>query len=187
MNPSPARLAALEPRCHTDEALGFFDELPTVAIEEIIGRWRGRELATGHPWDGLLSASGWYGKQFDGPESAHPLLFRTPKGRLFPLDPGRVPLGLVGHVPVTAVRAGRRLLGGLTPLLQARGTKARLRNVEHRGKVSAAMIYDQVPIIDVFRRVDTDTLLGLMDLRTMRQPYFFVLARDAEPQTPSCP
>jgi hypothetical protein len=177
MNES-ARLAALEPRCSTDEALGFFDGLPTVAIDELTGRWRGRELATGHPWDGLLSASGWYGKQFDGPESVHPLLFRTPTGTLFPLDPGRIPLSLVGHVPVTAVSAGRRLLDGIVPLLRARGPKARLRNVEHRGKVSAAMIYDQLPIIDVFRRIDATTLLGVMDLRNARQPYFFVLTRD---------
>jgi hypothetical protein len=178
MNESAARLAALEPRCSTDEALGLFDGLPTVAIDELTGRWRGRELATGHPWDGLLSASGWYGKQFDGPESVHPLLFRTPRGTLFPLDPGRIPLSLVGHVPVTAVSAGRRLLDGIMPLLRARGPKARLRNVEHRGKVSAAMIYDQLPIIDVFRRVDATTLLGVMDQRNARQPYFFVLTRD---------
>jgi hypothetical protein len=25
----------------------------------------GTDLATGHPMDGLLEASGWYGKQFD--------------------------------------------------------------------------------------------------------------------------
>ena len=39
------------------------------------------------------------------------------------------------------------------------------------------MIYDQLPIIDVFRRVDDDTLLGLMDFRAVPLPYFFVLAR----------
>ena len=39
------------------------------------------------------------------------------------------------------------------------------------------MIYDRQPIIDVFRRVDDVTLLGVMDLRGMSQPYFFVLTR----------
>lgn len=35
-----------------------------------------------------------------------------------------------------------------------------------------------MPIIDVFRRVDADTLLGVMDLRGSA-PYVFVLQRDA--------
>ena len=39
------------------------------------------------------------------------------------------------------------------------------------------MIYDQLPIIDVFRRIDGTTLLGLMDMRALPQPYFFVLTR----------
>jgi len=173
-----ARLAALEPRCTTDQALAFFDALPAVSIDDIRGRWAGRELTTGHPWDGLLTASGWYGKQFDSPDAVHPLLFRTPKGTLFPVDPARIPLRLAGRVPAAAVSAGRRLLLDVsTPLLRARGPKARLRDLQHRGKVGAAMIYDQLPIIDVFRRIDGTTLLGLMDMRALPQPYFFVLTR----------
>ena len=39
------------------------------------------------------------------------------------------------------------------------------------------MIYDGLPILDHFRAVDAATLLGLMDLRGMAQPYFFVLRR----------
>ena len=42
------------------------------------------------------------------------------------------------------------------------------------GKVSAAMIYDHLPIIDIFRRVDEDTLLGVMDMRGLADPYFFI-------------
>jgi hypothetical protein len=175
MSDAGAWLTRLEARCSTDEALEFFDAVPTVAADEIRGRWRGRELATGHPWDGLLTASGWYGKQFDGPDAVHPLLFGTPKGTLFPVDPARIPVGLVGRLPVAGASAGRRLLDVAVPLLRAGGPKARLRNLEHRGKVSAAMIYDRQPIIDVFRRVDDVTLLGVMDLRGMSQPYFFVL------------
>jgi hypothetical protein len=40
------------------------------------------------------------------------------------------------------------------------------------------MIYDHVPVIDVFRRVDEHTLLGVMDQRDVDQLYFFVLQRD---------
>jgi hypothetical protein len=178
MTEAAVRLAALEPRCTTHQALEFFDALPTVSANDIRGRWAGRELKTRHPWDGLLTASGWYGKQFDSPEAVHPLLFQTPNGTLFPVNPARIPLNLAGRVPLAAVSAARRLLDVTLPLLRAHEPKARLRNLEHRGKVSAAMLYDQLPIIDVFRRIDDMTLLGLMDMRAAARPYFFVLTCD---------
>ena len=40
------------------------------------------------------------------------------------------------------------------------------------------MVYDQLPINDVFRRLSDDTVIGAMDLRNSRKPYFFVLQRD---------
>ena len=64
------------------------------------------------------------------------------------------------------------------PLLVTSRPAARLRMVEHRGVVSAAMVYDDLPIIDAFRRVDDDTVLGVMDLRWQPHPYVFVLRRD---------
>jgi hypothetical protein len=51
--------------------------------------------------------------------------------------------------------------------------------MEHRGVMTAAMVYDDLPIIDVFREAAADTLLGLMDLRGLPQPFFFLLRRDA--------
>jgi hypothetical protein len=173
------RLAQLEPACSRAEALAFYDSLPGVPAASLAGRWRGRELATGHPMDGLLEASGWYGKQFDGVDRVHPLLFTRPDGGVFAVDPRRVPLGLAGHVPAGVVERGRRLLGLLEPALRTAEHRARLRDIEHRGTVSAAMVYDHLPIIDHFRAVDADTLLGLMDLRSTPEPYFFVLVRDA--------
>jgi hypothetical protein len=178
MSTTTARLATLETCCDTEQALAFFDALPTVSAAEITGRWKGRELRTGHPWDGLLTASGWYGKQFGGPDAVHPLVYRTARGVLFPVDPGRIPLSVAVHVPVIAVSAARRLLDVAMPLLRASGPRARLRDLRHRGKISAALVYDQRPIIDVFRRVDDATLLGLMDMRGLPRPYFFVLTRD---------
>ena len=69
------------------DALAFFDSLPTVALGEMIGRWRGSGLHTGSPLDGLLEAYGWYGKEFIGVETVHPLLFRGRGGRPRPVDP----------------------------------------------------------------------------------------------------
>ena len=45
--------------------------------------------------------------------------------------------------------------------------------------MTAAMVYDALPIIDVFRRICADTVLGLMDMRGLRDPFFFLLQRDA--------
>ncbi|KAI9261595.1 hypothetical protein BDA99DRAFT_560452 [Phascolomyces articulosus] len=42
-----------------------------------------------------------------------------------------------------------------------------LRRMEYRGVVSTAMIYDKQPIIDYFRYVNDDLLLGAMDTKVM--------------------
>ncbi|MGV9612534.1 DUF4334 domain-containing protein [Nocardia xishanensis] len=174
-----AELAALQTGgCTTEQAWALFDRLPGIRVAEVTtGRWRGEELDTGHPLDGVLVASGWYGKQFDGPDSVHPLLFADAAGTVFPVDPRRVPLSLAGKVPLSGVRMLRSMLPVLGPVLRTRNHTARLRDVEFRGVVSAAMVYDHLPIIDHFRRVDAHTLFGVMDLRGMAEPYFFVLRR----------
>lgn len=171
------RLAALEPECSSAAALAFFDDLPAVRAEELTGRWKGRELRTGHRLDGLLTASGWHGKQFDDTESVHPLLFSA-GGSVFPVEPRKMPLSLAGKVPVRTVDVARKLLGAVGPAVRTSKPRARLRNLEHRGVVTASMIYDHLPIIDSFRRVDEDTLLGVMDERGEPQPYVFILSRD---------
>ncbi|MBF6332128.1 DUF4334 domain-containing protein [Nocardia transvalensis] len=175
-----ARLRGLQVGgCTPQQAWELFDSLPAVRVDEITtGRWRGDELDTGHPWAGVLLESGWYGKQFDGSEAVQPLLFAGSDGAVFPIDPRRVPLALAGRIPMAGIRAARALLPVLRPLLRTRTPRARLRDLEYRGKVSAAMIYDHLPIIDIFRLVDDETLLGVMDLRGMTAPYFFILRRE---------
>lgn len=164
--------------CTAEQAWELFDRLPAARVAEVTGaRWRGEELDTGHRFAGVLVASGWYGKQFDDPESVHPLLFADESGSVFAVDPRRVPLGLAGKVPLAGVRTVRKLLPVLGPVIRTRRPAARLRDIEYRGVLSAAMVYDQLPIIDHFRRVDIDTLLGVMDMRGMGEPYFFVLRR----------
>jgi len=162
-------------RATTDQALKLYDGLDPVAVEFMVGTWRGAELPTGHPMDGLLSATGWYGKQFVDAETVHPLLFFTAdRGAAFPVNPALVPVGL--RLPVN--RSYHRLVTMARPLLGTARPAARLRATQFRGRVSATMIYDSKPIHDVFRRVDDATVLGVMDLRGARRPYFFVLRRD---------
>ncbi|KAJ5354832.1 hypothetical protein N7541_005876 [Penicillium brevicompactum] len=53
---------------------------------------------------------------------------------------------------------------------------ARLRQIEWNGKVSTAMVYDDVPIIDYFRYVRDDLLAGAMDAKTAPGgTYFFYI------------
>ncbi|GAA1724735.1 DUF4334 domain-containing protein [Microcella frigidaquae] len=172
-------LASLEQGAALSEALAFYDTLAPVAVPTMVGDWRGAGIPTGGPFDGLLENLGWHGKRFDSAESVHPLVFVGARGRLVNADPGRVPLGL-------AARHGQRFTGrataiafrALLPLLATRRPRARLRPVEYRGVTSAAMSYDQLPIIDVFRAVDDDTLVGAMDLRGLAEPYLFTLRRE---------
>jgi hypothetical protein len=160
------------------EALAFFDSLPPVPVEDVVGRWKGSELPTGSPLDGLLAAYGWWGKEMLDAESVHPLLFSGPHGP-YPVNPSLVPMALLRSRPQLA-SAGplRRAATLLLPLARTGRPAARLREVEHRGTVSAAMLYDALPIVDHFRRVADDVVLGLMDMRALPEPFFFVLRRD---------
>jgi len=45
------------------------------------------------------------------------------------------------------------------------------------GRVTAAMVYDRLPINDAFRRLDDDTVLGLMDQKGPAKTFVFVLRR----------
>ncbi|MFD2181033.1 DUF4334 domain-containing protein [Rhodoplanes azumiensis] len=174
-----ARLARLEAGATAADAMALFDALPSVPREAMTGRWRGRGLPTGHRFDGLLEALGWYGKEFVDSETVYPLLFRRRDGSLVALDPGRLPVGLLVRWPRLAGSAVLRGAFRLAlPLFATARPAARLRLVTFRGQVGAAMIYDRQPIIDVFRQVDADTLLGVMDLRGLPEPYVFVLRRD---------
>lgn len=169
-------------RATLEEALRLFDGAETADIEFMIGTWRGSELPTGHPLDGLMEASGWYGKRFVDAERVHPLLFYAADcSRVFPVDPARVPVGLILGLPLPRTRGlpYHQLVLGARPLVRTAQYKARLRMTEYRGRLSATMIYDDKPINDVFRKLDDHTVLGAMDRRGDKRPYFFLLRRDA--------
>jgi hypothetical protein len=54
---------------------------------------------------------------------------------------------------------------------------ARLREMSHQGVVSAAMVYDTQPIIDHFRRIDDDHVMGAMDAKGAGDVLYFHLTR----------
>ncbi len=161
-----------------EEALALCDALPVVDIDTMPGRWRGTEISTHHPLDGLLETFGWYGKEFIDCDHVHPLLFWDRHGQIFALDPKRLPWNLALKVPIPRIKLFRQVLLAARFVLQTRETRARVRMVEYREKVSASMIYDNLPIYDTFRLIDHNTLLGVMDFKGIKQPFFFKLHRD---------
>jgi hypothetical protein len=160
------------------DALAFFDRLPAVEPDAVVGRWRGAELPTGSRLDGLLTAHGWWGKEVVDADTVHPLLFPDRAGRPRPVQPAPAPLTLLRRAPGTAgSRPARIAFAALRPVLRTRRPAARLRVVSHRGVATAAVVYDRLPVVDVLRAVTPDVLLGLMDLRGLPEPFFFVLER----------
>jgi len=162
----------------TKHAFQIYDELDEVNIDFMIGRWKGTEFRTGHKMDGLLNLTGWYGKLFIDQESVHPLLFYThDKSGLYAVNPDLIPLSF--RIPKTGLL--KRIMALSKPILQTKKTKARLRMMEYRGKLSATMIYDGKAINDHFRKIDDRHVMGLMDLKGEPQPYFFILEKDDSP------
>ncbi|OBJ29013.1 MULTISPECIES: DUF4334 domain-containing protein [Mycolicibacter] len=165
----------------TAEACEIFDAAEAVDPDFMVGTWHGSELPTGHPLDGLLAATGWWGKQFVDAETVHPLLFPTRDGdALWAFNPVLAfsVLGLATKLPALKNRSFLGQINALQPLLRTRSPRARLRITRYRGVDSATMVYDQAPVNDVFRRLSEDAVIGAMDLRGSSRPYFFVLCRD---------
>lgn len=158
-------------------ALEVFDSLPPVAVEDIHGEWEGYEIKTGHPMEGLLEASAWYGKEFRTSESVFPLVHRGFSGKQWAINPALMPLGLIMLLPFLKNPVTTFLFKLFMPLFSTRKGKARLRMMQFRGQVSAAMIYDAKPINDHFRLLEDGHLMGIMDLKGVAGPYFFGLKK----------
>lgn len=125
----------------------------------------------------------WGGKQFLSAEKVHPLLFPTRDGNaLWAMNPVLAfgGLGVATKLPFIKHLSLTRPVTALRPVLRTSASKARLRTTRYRGVDTATMIYDQLPINDVFRKLSEDEVIGAMDLRGVppRPPYFFVLRRD---------
>ncbi|MEM7579359.1 MAG: DUF4334 domain-containing protein [Mastigocoleus sp.] len=163
-------------KTNTDEALKLFDELNTVSLEFMMDRWKGSGFHTNHQMDGLLETIGWYGKEFVSPDCVHPLLF-SDDNNIFKVDPNPTLMNLVFKIYIPQKDVLKPFYSAMSKILKTEESKARVRMTEYRGKISATMIYDYLPINDIFRKVDQNTVLGLMDFKGMEQPFFFVLNR----------
>ena len=164
------------------EAFGFYDSLEPVSAKFMLGVWNGSECRTGHIMDGMLTIAPWYGKAFMSKEKVHPLVFEDKSGKKYCVDPRKVfryieePAIMKLLTKFTQkVDTGKLSFDSykLDPVFKTFKTvksKARLREISYRGTVTAAMIYDDLAIIDIFRKIDDTTVLGVMDLKGKMVP-----------------
>lgn len=162
----------------TEDALNIFDDLEPVDLEFMMSRWRGSEVQTNHPLNGFLEATNWYGKEFMSADHVHPLLFTDGKNNIFKVAPNPTATKLALRFPILKSKHLQPMFRLVTVLSKTEVSHARIRMMEYRHKVSATMIYDNSPIHDIFRKIDEDTVLGLMDQKGVPNPYFFILRRD---------
>lgn len=128
-------------------------DLAVVAPEEMLGPWKGGDFATGHPASGLLGKIGWHGKRFDSLLEGHPLICRGEDG---------------------ALHSDTKYAGG---------GYSSLWSVGFRGESTATMVYDAMAVFDHFKRVDEDTVMGIMNGKLeaafgTADLYYFWLERD---------
>tara|TARA_Y100000310_G_scaffold343152_1_gene449460 strand:- start:22 stop:204 length:183 start_codon:yes stop_codon:yes gene_type:complete len=53
-----------------------------------------------------------------------------------------------------------------------------LETRRHQGKDTASMVYSGVEIIDYFRKVNNNFLVGLMDMKAYPKPLYFTLRKN---------
>ncbi|WP_215815239.1 DUF4334 domain-containing protein [Pimelobacter sp. 30-1] len=129
-------------------------DLATVEVEEMLGAWHGGDFATGHVASTVLEQVRWHGKRFDSALEAVPLVCRGEDGELY------------------------------SNLAAGGGGEASLWSVGFRGEVTATMVYDKMPVFDHFKKVDDDTVMGIMNGKLagtfgIDDLYYFWLERDA--------
>lgn len=159
---------------HIDESAvaAVFDELKPITTDFLVGSWTGGSFDTGHPVHQQLGGMQWAGKDFRGVDDVDPVMVLKDGARVWESE--------FGHARV-------RLLSGPLHTDELRSAKRanqntyypQLREVKFRGQVSAAMVYDNLPIIDQFRYVDQDTVMGAMDNKILKDAgtYYFYLNR----------
>lgn len=128
-------------------------DLDPVTVDEVLGPWRGGDFATGHVASQVLKKVRWHGKVFNGPLDAQPLVCRDADGALY-----------------SNLEAGG-------------GGEASLWEVVFRGESTATMVYDKMPVLDHFKKVDDTTLMGIMNGKLdsafgISDLYYFWLERD---------
>jgi hypothetical protein len=63
----------------------------------------------------------------------------------------------------------------LKPILKTKRAKVRIRMVNYRGKLIDTMVYDSKGKLDYFTKIDSNTMLWLMNMKGSKKPLLFYL------------
>lgn len=171
-------MAASKTSSAQERTLAWFRMLEPVNPAEMIGLWRGSGHPSGHPLDGVLENLGWFGKRFHPDLRADALLFERAPGKLIAIEPAYFPIWwALSFAGIGRKAFARGLFSHITPRIGARGTTAVLQSRVDENLITAAMVYDRQPIIDVFRRSEDGHVIGKMIVDGDPRHYFFELAK----------
>jgi len=129
----------------------FYDSLPKVLPEEMIGSWKGNSWKIGMPLDNAIKISQWHGKTFHSPTDVDAIICKFNF------------LSIVGFMGSILFFPWK--IKGKTKKYRIPGTKASLKQMTYRMQSSTSMTYNNLPITDHFRKIDSDTLMGIMDVK----------------------
>jgi len=62
------------------ELFAFFDSLPAMPAQRMLGDWTGGVLSRGHPVEGQLTAMRWGGKRFNSADEVYPIISQDDQG-----------------------------------------------------------------------------------------------------------
>lgn len=151
----------------TPPPMGVLDALLSGAVtqNDYAGLWRSLPPASASDLHGL-----WRGHGLTHDHYVQRLLERSNWfGKLFASDEDVAPIVV------------RTADGTLAEDRDAARGGASIRMMSHDGLVTACMVYDAMPVIDAFVRIDANTLLGVMTGKNVAdrgELYYFVLERD---------
>jgi hypothetical protein len=140
-----------------------FNQLPAVSPEAMIGKWTGGSFNTGHPTHKQLEDYKWAGKDFHSINEVDPIMLWDDQGN-------RTRYTEFGTARVRTEIDCQTFCVKRSSMLQ-------IREVKFRGVVTAAMIYDKIPIIDYFHHVSEGVVMGAMDNKDLLNDgtYYFIL------------
>ncbi|OKP10756.1 hypothetical protein PENSUB_4059 [Penicillium subrubescens] len=146
-----------------------FCDLKPILPEKLIGEWDGFVLGTRHPFETELEKFNWFGHTFDSTKDVAPLfVFRN--GRHVPYeDWGRASVSFLGGSIQENCMFEAWLMYSAT----------QLHEIKYQGTVSAALIYDDHPVIVYYRAVRPDIVAGIMESKKFGRSgkFYFYLKR----------
>ena len=95
-----------------------------------------------------------------------------------PLEPAAFPIRLaIRLAPLGRTSLARKLFSHVQKVARAHGTTAKLTLRMVDGLETTAMVYDKLPVIDVFGRVAENEVAGMMVVDGDDRRYFFRLRK----------